>query len=142
MTVKQLTVFVENRTGYLSEITELLAQNGIDMKALSIADTKDFGILRLIVSDAGKALKILNEHGIIGKITEVVGVTVPNRPGGLSGVLASLASKGVNVEYLYAFLAGTTENAFVVLKATDNVAAEKVLRTSGFKPIEGLNGKQ
>lgn len=138
MKIKQLTVFVENKVGYLSEITELFAANGIDMQALSIADTKDFGILRLIVDKPEKALAALNAHGLLGTITEVVGVEIHNKTGELSKALSLLASSGVNVEYLYAFLAGTVESAYVVIKATDNAAAERILEKAGFKGIQGL----
>ncbi|MBQ6728356.1 MAG: ACT domain-containing protein [Clostridia bacterium] len=139
MKIRQLTVFVENKVGYISEITELFAKNNIDMKALSIADTKDFGILRLIVDDPEKALKILKDHGLLGTITEVIGVEIKNSAGELSKALALLAEKGVNVEYLYAFLSGTKESAFVVIKATDNLKAETVLKAAGFKEINGLS---
>lgn len=139
MKIRQLTVFVENKVGYVSEITELFAKNNIDMKALSIADTKDFGILRLIVDDPEKALKILKDHGLLGTITEVIGVEIKNSAGELSKALALLAEKGVNVEYLYAFLSGTKESAFVVIKATDNLKAETVLKAAGFKEINGLS---
>ena len=139
MKIRQLTVFVENKVGYLSEITELFAKNNIDMKALSIADTKDFGILRLIVDDPEKALKILKDHGLLGTITEVIGVEIKNAAGELSKALSALAEKGVNVEYLYAFLSGTKESAFVVIKATDNLKAETVLKAAGFKEINGLS---
>ena len=135
MIIKQLTVFVENRTGYLYEVTSLLAENGVDLKALSLADTKDFGILRLITDDAERALGILRDHGILGKITDVVGAKIPHRPGGLNAALAALAGKGINVEYVYAFLSGTENGANVVLKATDNAAADKALLSAGFKPI-------
>ena len=138
MKIKQLTVFVENKVGYLSEITELLAANDIDMKALSIADTKDFGILRLIVDKPEQALSALKDHGLLGTVTEVVGVEIHNKTGELSKALALLAKSGVNVEYLYAFLAGTIDSAFVVIKATDNAAAERILETAGFKGIKEL----
>ena len=139
MKIRQLTVFVENKVGYLSEITELFAKNNIDMKALSIADTKDFGILRLIVDNPEFALNVLKEHGMLGTITEVIGVEIKNSAGELSKALTLLAEKGVNVEYLYAFLAGTKESAFVVIKATDNLKAETVLKDAGFKEINGLS---
>lgn len=138
MAIRQLTVFAENKVGYLSEITELLAANAIDMKALSIADTKDFGILRLIVNKPDAALKVLKEHGLLGTVTEVVGVEIKNQTGELSKALSVLAENGVNVEYLYAFLAGTVDSAYVVIKATDNAAAEKILEKAGFKELKGI----
>ena len=139
MKLKQLTVFVENKVGYLSEITELFAANDIDMKALSIADTKDFGILRLIVDKPEAALKALKEQGLLGTITEVIGVEISNQTGALSKALSALSSSGVNVEYLYAFLAGTKDSAYVVIKVNDNASAEKILKAAGFKEITGLS---
>ena len=141
MIIKQLTVFAENKIGYLSEITEILAKSDIDMKALSIADTKDFGILRLIVDKPDKALSALNGHGFLGTITEVVGVEISNETGALSKALLSLAEKAINVEYLYAFLSGNIDSAYVVIKATDNRAAEKILKEKGFKEISGFSAE-
>ena len=139
MKIRQLTVFAENKTGYLAEITGLFAQSGVDMKALSIADTKDFGILRIIVDDPDKALDVLKEHGFLGTITEVIGVEIENTAGSLSKALAALAKDGVNVEYLYAFLSGNEGRAYVVIEATDNVAAEKTLIRAGYKNINGFS---
>jgi hypothetical protein len=132
MFIKQLTVFVENRTGCLSEITELFANNNIDMKALSIADTKDFGLLRLIVDDPIKAMQLLNSQGMVAKITDVIAVDISNKPGALSKVMVELTANNVNVEYLYAFLAGKADSACVVLKASDNDKAEKILKGKTF----------
>ena len=137
MKINQLTIFVENRTGHLSEITELLGKNNIDMKALSIADTKEFGILRVIVNDVEKAREILSAQGIICKITQVVEVKISDKPGELSSVLSVLSKNGVGVDYLYAFLSGDKDGANVVIKATDNDAAEKILNDAGFKTING-----
>ena len=139
MKIKQLTVFAENKVGYVSEITELFSESGIDMKALSIADTKDFGILRLIVNDTEKASAVLKAHGILCKTTEVIGVKIKNRSGELSKALSVLAKNGVNVEYLYAFLAGTIDSAYVVIKVTDNAVAESILKNKGFEGIEELS---
>ena len=100
MAIRQLTVFVENKQGKLVEITRLLAEAGIDMRALSIADTKDFGILRLIVSDTDKALLELAEHGVMVKITEVAAVELPHRPGSLSEIISKFAAIGVNLTKL------------------------------------------
>lgn len=141
MIIKQLTVFAENKVGYLSEITELLAENHVDMKALSIADTKDFGILRLIVDKPETALAALHKQGLLGTITEVIGTEISNKTGALSKALTVLAKKGVNVEYLYAFLSGNEDSAYVVIKATDNLAAEKILKDAGFKEISGFSAE-
>ena len=137
MKMKQLTVFAENKTGYLAEITELFADSGVDMKALSIADTKDFGILRIIVDNPEKALAVLGEHGFLGTITEVIGLEISNTAGALAKALAVLAKAGVNVEYLYAFLSAKPDSANVVIKATDNKQAEKTLLSAGYKGING-----
>ena len=128
MTVQQLSVFVENKQGSLSKITELLAAEKIDLRALSIADTQDFGILRLIVDDTVRARDVLRDNGILVQITEVLRVKLPDRPGALSEVLGVLDKAGINVEYLYAFLSqATPDAAYVVLRVGDNDAAAKVL---------------
>ena len=133
--MKQLTVFAENKKGYLAEITGLFAEKGVDMKALSIADTKDFGILRIIVDNPEKALKVLGEQGFLGTITEVIGVEISDKAGELAKALDVLAKGDVNVEYLYAFLSGKAGGANVVIKATDNEKAESVLLKAGYKAI-------
>ena len=133
--LKQLTVFVENKQGTLVDITDTLATNGVNLRALSIADTQDFGLLRLIVNDNDTAASVLQEKGYILKITEVIGVKIGDQPGKLSKALSVLAEAGVNVEYLYAFMARTERHAYVVLRPTDNAAAEKELEGAGFHLI-------
>jgi hypothetical protein len=133
--LKQLTVFVENKQGTLVDITDTLASNGVNLRALSIADTQDFGLLRLIVNDNDTAASVLQEKGYILKITEVIGVKIGDQPGKLSKALSVLAEAGVNVEYLYAFMARTERHAYVVLRPTDNAAAEKALEDAGFHLI-------
>lgn len=135
MSLKQLTVFVENTQGSLVNITDTLAQKGVNLRALSIADTKDFGLLRLIVNDNDVAAAALTEKGYLLKITDVVGVKIGDAPGMLSKSLAVLAEAGVNVEYLYAFMARTEKHAYVVLRPTDNAAAEAALEAGGFHLI-------
>lgn len=133
--LKQLTVFVENKQGTLVDITDTLASNGVNLRALSIADTQDFGLLRLIVNDNDTASSALQEKGYILKVTEVIGVKIGDQPGKLSKALSVLAEAGVNVEYLYAFMARTERHAYVVLRPTDNAAAEKALEDAGFHLI-------
>ena len=133
--LKQLTVFVENKQGTLVDITDTLATNGVNLRALSIADTQDFGLLRLIVNDNETAASALQEKGYILKITDVIGVKIGDQPGKLSKALSVLAEEGVNVEYLYAFMARTQKHAYVVLRPTDNAAAEKALEENGFHLI-------
>ena len=135
MAIQQLTAFVENRRGRLVELTRLLAAAGVDLRALSIADTQEFGILRAIVSDTPKAMDILRRSGVLVKSTPVVGVRLTDRPGELSLALAALDEADINVEYLYAFLAVTPGVADLVLRVQDNDAAERVLREAGFEII-------
>ena len=135
MSLKQLTIFVENKQGSLVDITDTLAQNNVNLRALSIADTQDFGLLRLIVNDNDTALSALSDKGYVLKVTEVVGVKIGDQPGKLSKALSVLAEAGVNVEYLYAFMARTEKHAYVVLRPTDNAAAEAALEAAGFHMI-------
>lgn len=135
MSLKQLTVFVENKQGTLVDITDTLASHGVNLRALSIADTQDFGLLRLIVNDNQAASAALADKGYVLKITEVIGVKIGDQPGKLSKALAVLTEAGINVEYLYAFMARTEKHAYVVLRPTDNVAAETALEAAGFHLI-------
>ena len=135
MSLKQLTVFVENKQGALVAITDTLAKHDINIRALSIADTEDFGILRLIVNDNETALKTLSEEGYLIKITEVVGVKIGDEPGKLSKALGVLDKAKINMEYLYAFMSRTEKHAYVVLRVADNIAAESALETEGFHII-------
>ena len=135
MAIKQLTVFVENRQGALVEITDLFAANHVDMRALSIADTQDFGILRVIVNDTDEALRILRTRGHLIQATDVIAVKISDAPGKLSAALHALNVGGVNVEYLYAFLARTARHAYVVLRVADNAAATAILEEAGFHMV-------
>lgn len=135
MAIKQLTVFVENKQGTMVSITEILSKNAINIRALSIAETQDFGILRLIVNDEVSAEKILADAGYLIKITEVVGVKIGDAPGKLCEALKVLDESKINLEYLYAFMARTEKHAYVVLRVEDNGAAEQVLEDAGFHLI-------
>ena len=135
MSLKQLTIFVENKQGTLVDITKTLADNNVNMRALSIADTQDFGILRLIVNDNETATKALTEAGYLLKMTDVVGVKIGDQPGKLSKALEVLDKAKINMEYLYAFMARTEKHAYVVLRVADNEAAEKALEDAGFHMI-------
>jgi len=130
MTVEQLSVFVENKPGKLVEALESLADAGIDLRALSLADTSDFGILRAIVDKPDKALEVLNEAGFLVKTNEVLAVVVGDRPGGLAGVVRTLSEAGIDIEYTYAFVAHSSDNAYVILRVGNNDAAVKVLTES------------
>ena len=135
MAIKQITVFVENKQGALVSITDILAQNNVNIRALSIAETNDFGILRLIVNDEATAEKTLSENGYLIKVTEVVGVKIGDDPGKLTAALGVLDRAGINMEYLYAFMARTEKHAYVVFRVEDNEIAENALANAGFKLI-------
>ena len=135
MAIKQLSIFVENKKGRLLQITGMLAEAGINMRALSIADTRDFGILRLIVDDTEKACVVLAENGVIVKVTEVTTAEIPHRTGALNAILTVLADAGINIEYLYAFLSSSGQGAYVVLRVADNAAAEQALTAAGYNVL-------
>jgi hypothetical protein len=127
MKVKQLSIFMENRAGRMAEIARQLGEARINIRALSLADTSDFGILRLIVNDVDTAMKILKDAGHTVSLTEVVAVEVPDSPGGLASVLEPLRDAGVNVEYMYAFVEKATDKAVVIFRFEDVDAAVKAL---------------
>ena len=135
MAIKQLTVFVENKQGTVVSITETLAKSGVNLRALSIAETETFGILRLIVNDEKTAKEKLEEQGYLLQTTDVVGVKIGDEPGKLSAALSVLDKEGINLEYLYAFMARTEKHAYVVLRVADNKKAEDALEKAGFHLI-------
>ena len=135
MTVKQISVFVENKPGKLAELTNILHQNNIDMRALSIAEAEDFGILRVIVDDSYNTIQILKEAGYVCSVTPVLAVEIPDRPGSLVKILEALGDGGVNLEYTYAFLGRKKGSAYMIFRVTDNEKALEVIRTCGVKPI-------
>ena len=137
MSMKQISVFVENKPGALYALTAVLAQGQIDMRALSLAETKDFGIVRLIVNDLYKTTTLLKDAGYVHSLTPVVGVAIPDVPGGLNKVLQVLTDAKVNVEYMYAFLGGKdVEHAYMIFRVQDDKAAYAVLRAKGIKCVE------
>lgn len=131
MWVRQISIFLENKSGRLAAVTRLLADHGFNIRALSIADTSDFGILRLIVNEPARAYQVLKDAGFTVSETEVLAVEVPDRPGGLAGVLDLLNSAGTNIEYLYAFVSKSAENALVLLKVENLEKAVEVLTANG-----------
>ena len=135
MAIKQITVFVQNKKGTVVSVTDILSKNSINLRALSIAETQDFGILRLIVNDEKAAEAVLVDNGYLIKTIDVVGVKIGDEPGKLTAALDVLDKADINVEYLYAFMARTEKHAYVVLRVEDNVVAEKVLTDAGFKII-------
>ena len=135
MAIKQITVFVENKQGALVAITDALASKNVNIRALSIAETEEFGILRLIVNDEDAAEKTLLDEGYLIKVIDVVGVKIGDEPGKLSAALGVLDKAGINMEYLYAFMARTEKHAYVVIRVEDNAAAEAALVGAGFRMI-------
>ena len=139
MIIKQVSVFVENRPGRLSEIVDILAKNGVNMRALSIADTMDFGILRIIVDEPDKVMLMLRENKITATAADVLAVRLEDKPGALSELLGALAKEGISVEYIYAFVARQDDGAaYVVIRVEDNDKAQQVVEKLGFSGIEKI----
>ena len=137
MSLKQISVFLENKPGTLLSMTGLLAKNHIDMRALSIAETKDFGIVRMIVDDVYDTATVLKDAGFVHSLTPVLGVMIPDEPGGLDKVLRVLADAQVNVEYMYAFLGGKdVDHAYMIFRVADPEKAAKALSARGIKLVE------
>ncbi len=137
MKVEQISVFLENKSGRLAEVAEVLARSGINIRALSLADTVDFGILRLIVNDTEKAKRVLKENSFTVGKTEVVAIEVPDRPGGLAGILKTLDGEGINVEYMYAFVQRSGENAIILFRFDELEKAISVLQKAGVRILKG-----
>lgn len=135
MTISQLSIFVENKAGTVEKITRSIADAGVSIRALSVADTQEFGILRLIVSDVEKAKEALHENDCVVSITKVIGVEIPDVAGGLSSVLELMSENSINVEYLYAFITISGQHAYVVLRVEDNDKAAKILKENGVKLV-------
>jgi len=137
MSVKQISVFLENKAGAMQGMTQTLADRDIDMRALSLAETNDFGIVRLIVDDVYAASTVLKEAGYIHNVTSVLGVAIPDEPGGLNQVLQVLGAANINVEYMYAFLGGVSaEHAYMIFKVQDRKAAAAALRSKGIRIVD------
>ena len=133
MKVEQISIFIENKSGRLAEVTGILGKTGINIRALSLADTSDFGILRLIVDDSKKALKVLREQRFTVSITDVIGIEVPDSPGGLTTILQILDQNNVNVEYMYAFAERSGKNAIIIFRFDNIDEAISALSNHGVK---------
>ncbi len=137
MSIKQISVFLENKPGALYGMTGVLARNNVDMRALSLAETKDFGIVRIIVDNVYNATTVLKDAGYIHSVTPVVGVAIPDTPGGLNKVLQVLTDARVNVEYMYAFLGGKdVDHAYMIFRVANENAATAALANEGIKVVE------
>ncbi|OAT82936.1 ACT domain-containing protein [Desulfotomaculum copahuensis] len=137
MKVKQISIFLENKSGRLAQVTRVLGDNGINIRALSIADTTDFGILRLIVSDPDLAYRVLKEAGFTVSATDVIAVEVTDEPGGLANAMAVLQEAGINIEYLYAFLQKASKAALVVFRVEQLDEAVAALQAAGIHILSG-----
>ena len=135
MSIHQISVFLENRTGQLAEITDLLAQAHVDIRAISIAEVSDYGVARMIVDDAQKASTVLLQHGDILSMTPVWAVEVPDQPGGLAELLGVLAENHIDVEYMYSLFAHKDGYAYMVLRISDEATFAKALSDRGIKIV-------
>lgn len=136
MAISQISVFVENRPGRLADITAVLAKNNLDIRALSVADTSDYGILRLIVNDPESAVKVLKDEGMTASATQVLGIIIPDEPGGLARAIKVLSDAQISVEYAYAFITPSVGNAYVIIRVEDNDKAAEILKSAGIALIE------
>ena len=137
MSLKQISVFVENKPGKMQHLTQVLADHNVDMRALSLAETSDFGIVRIIVDDVYAASTMLKDEGFIHNVTKVLGVAIPDQPGGLNTVLAVLKEAEINIEYMYAFLGGkSVDHAYMIFRVEDNKAAVAALGAKGIRCVE------
>jgi hypothetical protein len=137
MKVDQISIFLENKSGRLAEVTRVLGNAGINVRALSLADTSDFGILRLIVNDSAKAVDVLKKNQFTVSMTQVVAVEVSDRPGGLAHILDILHKENINVEYMYAFVERSSDNAVIIFRFDDIDKAIKTLTGKGITVLEG-----
>lgn len=135
MTVKQISVFLENRPSSMVKFTDVLSKNKIDMRALSLAETADFGIVRIIVDDVYNAMQVIKDEGYICSATKVLAVAIPDEPGGLGKVIHYLGNAEINVEYMYAFTGRQKDTAYMIFRVQDNEKAIQVLSKNGVKMI-------
>lgn len=135
MNVTQISVFLENRAGQLSNITRVLSENGVDLRAINIAETADYGVLRLIPADAQKASAVLLENGFIMAMTPVIAVAVPDRPGGLNSLLEALAEENIGIEYMYSVFSSNSGEALMVLQVGEAEKVADILSKHEFKTV-------
>jgi hypothetical protein len=138
MKIHQLSLFLENKPGQLAEPCRLLAASGIDIRTLTLADTEQFGILRMIVSDWQRAAALFRDAGYAAKVTEVVAVEVPDRPGGLADILRAIEDTAVNIEYMYAFTFGREDRAVLIFRFDQPDAAIERLQSAGIGVVDSV----
>ena len=137
MAIKQLSVLVDNKQGTLAQTVSLLAEKGIDLRSICVADTEDYGIVRLIADKPQEALEVLFEEGYTAKLTDVIACSCPDEPGGLSRVLNVLNDNGINMEYMYSIINNVADQAYMVIRVRDNENAENILKENGVRVFEG-----
>jgi hypothetical protein len=135
MSVKQISVFLENKKGRLAEVTKTLSHEKINIRALSLADTADFGVLRIIVDNPDRSVSVLKARGFVAQVTEVIAVEVEDRPGGLAHILEVLDQDNVNVEYMYAYVEKSRDNAIVICRIDDRERALQILQKNGIATL-------
>ena len=135
MNVTQISVFLENRAGQLSNITRVLSENGVDLRAINIAETADYGVLRIIPADAQKASAVLLENGFIMAMTPVIAVAVPDRPGGLNSLLEALSEENIGIEYMYSVFSSNSGEALMVLQVGEAEKVAEILSKHEFKTV-------
>ena len=137
MTIHQISVFLENRAGQLAEITGILSENRIDLRAINIAETADYGVLRLIADDSQKASSVLLEHGFILSMTPVTAIAVPDEPGGLNRLLQVLSERNIDIEYMYSVFGRANGHAYMIFRVADPAALAAVAEAAGLQPADG-----
>ena len=137
MTVKQISVFLENKPGQLHDVTGILEQKAVNIRAITVAETADYGIIRLIVEEADKAMEILKSQGFLARLSEVVAVVVPDRPGGLANVLELMYGAGINIEYMYSVFGKVEGEAVMIFKVNDTEKFKALLSENGIKEADG-----
>ncbi|MBQ9060236.1 MAG: ACT domain-containing protein [Firmicutes bacterium] len=136
MAVKQVSIFLENETGRLADLTQILAENNVDLNAVTIAETGEYGILRCIVQNPEEAVAALSGKGFMASITEVLAVAIENKPGAVNQVLQALADAGIGVKYIYSTIQSAKGEAAITMKTTDQKRAETILKNAGVKLCE------
>lgn len=136
MYIHQISVFMENKPGNLADLTSFLAENNIDMRALEVADSSDYGIVRIIVDDPFNTLTLLKDNDWICKLTHVIGVKIPNTPGAMAKIMGILAAEDISVEYVYAFLAQKTDDALLIFRVQDNDKVALLLKKNGITIVD------
>lgn len=136
MTIKQISIFLENQSGKLAELASCLSESKIDLRAISVAEASDFGIVRIIVDDVFNATTILKNNNYVCSLTDVLAVEVSDEPGSLAGMIAALGMEGINIEYMYAITAKKHDVAYMIVRVADTAKASDILDSKGFRTVD------